>query len=282
MQLLKNPYPAPEGSSRSIIISLGIGLFIGSFLAFFQPFNISALDIEHKIFKIYGYGLITFLITFLFLYLLPRFLPNVINEKHWTVGKELLFFVCMILSIACLNSLYTSVLSGSLPNVKDLGIMLANTFILGCIPTFFVVLLDHNQKLNKHVQAVEEMDIDRQKEDEHIQLQIPTDAQHEIIELNTDQFLYAESEGNYITIFQESDNEVKKGLYRFTLTKLDQALPLKHLIRCHRSYIINLQKVTEVNGNAQGFKLSVEGIEDKVPVSRKFVPIVKEYFSESA
>ena len=38
--------------------------------------------------------------------------------------------------------------------------------------------------------------------------------------------------------------------------------------RCHRAYIINLDKVEQVEGNAQGYKLKVRGTEERVPVSR--------------
>lgn len=38
--------------------------------------------------------------------------------------------------------------------------------------------------------------------------------------------------------------------------------------RCHRTYIVNLQKVKHISGNAQGYKLHLENIDTLIPVSR--------------
>lgn len=43
-----------------------------------------------------------------------------------------------------------------------------------------------------------------------------------------------------------------------------------HIIRCHRSYIVNLDRVERVTGNAQGYKLHLLGGQFEVPVARRF------------
>jgi DNA-binding LytR/AlgR family response regulator len=39
--------------------------------------------------------------------------------------------------------------------------------------------------------------------------------------------------------------------------------------RCHRSYIVNMDKVTKVKGNSQGYRLCFNELHDTVPVARK-------------
>ena len=44
--------------------------------------------------------------------------------------------------------------------------------------------------------------------------------------------------------------------------------PYAVFFRCHRAYIVNLDKIEQVEGNAQGYKLKLQGTEDLIPVSR--------------
>ena len=53
-------------------------------------------------------------------------------------------------------------------------------------------------------------------------------------------------------------------------------LPNFHIIRCHRSFVVNLDHVIEVGGNAQGLKLHLNMLEDYIPVSRKYIPVVQQ------
>jgi DNA-binding LytR/AlgR family response regulator len=43
---------------------------------------------------------------------------------------------------------------------------------------------------------------------------------------------------------------------------------LPFLFRCHRAYIVNLDRVTNIGGNAQGYRLSLSNNPEVVPVSR--------------
>ena len=47
------------------------------------------------------------------------------------------------------------------------------------------------------------------------------------------------------------------------------------LKRCHRSHLVNLKKVKNISGNAQGLKLELINQSEMVPVSRNYIPIIK-------
>ncbi len=42
----------------------------------------------------------------------------------------------------------------------------------------------------------------------------------------------------------------------------------KKVIRCHKSYIVNLNKVNRISGNAKGYKLQIDELDFLIPVSR--------------
>ena len=46
-------------------------------------------------------------------------------------------------------------------------------------------------------------------------------------------------------------------------------------LRVHRSYIVNKNKIAKSTGNVQGISLFFENTDETVPVSRKFIPIIK-------
>lgn len=82
-------------------------------------------------------------------------------------------------------------------------------------------------------------------------------------------FLYANSDENYIGIFYLSNGEVKKHLIRKPLKKLEEELKTYQAVsRAHRSYLVNkvnVQAVQQVNGKVY---LDVKG--NELPVSKKF------------
>ena len=58
-------------------------------------------------------------------------------------------------------------------------------------------------------------------------------------------------------------------ILRSTLKKAEETLrPFPCFFKSHRAYIINLDKVIHVQGNAQGYKIRLQELEELVPVSR--------------
>ncbi|HVU59179.1 MAG TPA: LytTR family DNA-binding domain-containing protein [Puia sp.] len=83
--------------------------------------------------------------------------------------------------------------------------------------------------------------------------------------LHSAQFLYAEAADNYVKIFYTDDQQ----LIRSTLRQLEEIFQgNERIFRCHRTYLVNLDKVVHISGNAQGYKLHLEGVSQIIPVSR--------------
>ena len=76
-----------------------------------------------------------------------------------------------------------------------------------------------------------------------------------------------------------TENTLKKVTYRVILSSFEvQLKEASNLVRCHRSYIVNLKKVKNISGNAQGLKLELINQSEIIPLSRKLIPIVKQFF----
>lgn len=79
------------------------------------------------------------------------------------------------------------------------------------------------------------------------------------------EFLYAEAADNYVKVFYTGEQQ----LIRSTLRQLEETFRgNERIFRCHRTYLVNLDKVIHISGNAQGYKLHLEGVGQVIPVSR--------------
>ncbi|MGQ1948631.1 LytR/AlgR family response regulator transcription factor [Geofilum sp. OHC36d9] len=96
-------------------------------------------------------------------------------------------------------------------------------------------------------------------------------SDRKIIKLLYDDILYIEGALEYVT-FHTKDN---KYMGLFSLRKLEQELPGNRFMRIHKSYIVALNKVTEINGNL------VKVGTHTISVSKVMRPALLKHFSEN-
>lgn len=64
------------------------------------------------------------------------------------------------------------------------------------------------------------------------------------------------------------------------MKSVEEQISSKKILRCHRSYIVNLEKIESLKGNAQGYKLKIFDSNYIVPVSRKYLNLINEVFNK--
>lgn len=82
-------------------------------------------------------------------------------------------------------------------------------------------------------------------------------------------FLEAQNRKTYVTSTRP------KGVHRYNLTELEMILPREMFIRCHRSYIVNIQHIKEIHPDFHSTFILVLSDESRVPVSQSFVKQVR-------
>ncbi len=284
LRIVNQKYPAPSPELRSLIIAILFGLFIGLFLLFFEPFGINLSTNKNKVFQVLFFGCISTSVLLLFLYVLPLLLPRLFSDAHWKVKHQVLFYLIILFAIATLNGIYTNFIN-SLPfSWSNYWWIINRTFVLGGIPIAFLTLIDYKRKAKTNRNEAHAI-LSSKKEflvgsDETIH-QFSTDLKNETITFSEADFNYAAAVGNYIDMCIFVENTLKKITYRVTLSSFEAQLEeSSSLIRCHRSYLVNLNKVKNISGNAQGLKLELKGQSEIVPVSRKYIPAVRQFFAK--
>ncbi|WP_109832249.1 LytR/AlgR family response regulator transcription factor [Reichenbachiella versicolor] len=276
--ILNNEYPAPTPNRRNLIVSLLFGLFIAFFLIFFEPFEINISSGKNSIESLLFYGLISTSVLIVFLNILPFFLPQVFNDECWKVKHQMIYCSVILLVISTLNGLYTNFINSLSFNWSNYWWIINRTFVLGTIPFSFFVLIDYKRRdvANKGVA----LSIEERKNKNELLLKnnvysIITDLKEEIFSFEDRCFMYASAVGNYTDLYFFNEGKLSKSTYRISLTAFENQLKTSNLLRCHRSFVVNLDKVIDVSGNAQGLKLTLTDGLSIVPVSRRYIQDVK-------
>lgn len=285
LKIVNQKYPSPSPVLRSLIIAILFGVFIGLFLVFFEPFDINLSTNENKVFQLLFFGCITTIVLAIFLYLLPLLLPKIFSDEHWKVKHQIVFYLIILLVIATFNGLYTNYINALSFSWPNYWWIISRTFVLGGIPIAFITLLDYQRKDKLNRDQAQDI-ISTKKafvKDVNTPIhQVSTDLKNETISFNEDDFNYAIAVGNYIDMCILVENTLKRVTYRITLSSFEAQLKeSSNLVRCHRSYLVNLKKVENISGNAQGLKLELKNQSEIVPVSRKYIPVVRQFFLQS-
>ena len=277
--LLNQAYPAPSSGIKSLATSFLFGLFIALFLWYFEPFDINQR--RYEFWKLLGYGLITSLVLFLCLHLMPLWWKGLFSDEHWKLKHQLLFYCLILFVIATLNGIYTNFINNLDFSWNNYWWIIHRTFALGGIPLTFITLVDYQRKtsaFNNQADEILQAKTAFAPEKNNQIYSIVTDLKDESFQFDEIHFLYAVAVGNYIDVYTQDGQTSKRKTYRLSLSSFEVQLKSSSLVRCHRSYLVNLRKVEDISGNAQGLKLQLKGNVKNIPVSRKYVPSVKAFF----
>lgn len=92
------------------------------------------------------------------------------------------------------------------------------------------------------------------------------------LEFNASDLIYIKAEENYCLISFKKNETMHREYFRSSLSALyEQAKGAsRNIIRCHRTYIVNLDHVLEMHGNSRGYHLQLKYDNAEIPVSRNF------------
>ncbi|MBN1272973.1 MAG: LytTR family transcriptional regulator [Candidatus Aminicenantes bacterium] len=151
------------------------------------------------------------------------------------------------------------------------------TFAIGFFPISIGVLSSHYYLLNKYAESAKRLNENIPKGDKPRKettetsgcVLITSENEKDKIEVSLHDLLFIKSVDNYIEVYKTHHNNIKKTLLRGTLKRIEEDLKLVPcLFRCHRTYIVNVNNISKVTGNSQGYKLLFNFIDYSIPVSR--------------
>ena len=102
------------------------------------------------------------------------------------------------------------------------------------------------------------------------------------LSVKIDNLYYIKAEDNYINVFYQRGGAIANYMIRCKMKTIeDNCSGSSSLMRCHRSYIVNIKKVSVLHNEADGFVLDFEreGLES-IPVSKTYSQQVLEAFNK--
>lgn len=284
--LFNQPYPSTNPPLQELRKAALIGVFVGLFLLIFQPFGINLWETPYKSLKIIGFGVVAFGITVINFIVWPLIFPRVFAENTWTVSREILFVTANVLLIAIVNRLYLAALlePGEKSGLSWLNMILV-TFLIGIFPVTALVLLNYIRQLKKYSRSAADLPVhlpvsDGLPEAGEVRVHSPeltdstvtllADNEKDKLVLSAESLIFIESSDNYCTVVYLKNGQPAKPLLRSSLSRLEKQVDQPHIVRCHRSYVVNLNRVERVTGNAQGYKLHLLGGLFQIPVARQY------------
>ena len=90
------------------------------------------------------------------------------------------------------------------------------------------------------------------------------------ITLSLSNFLFGKAQDNYVEINYIEKEKPARFIMRSSLSNQVESVKNQFIIRCHRSYMVNLLKVSAVKGNNQYITLIIEPFDMAIPVSKSY------------
>lgn len=273
------PYPRESQTIRQkLLIAAGSGIFVGLFLIIFQPFGASIWRAPLKNFYLAGYGMVTFVVLLLVLSIGPFLFKKWYQEEKWTVGREISHTLLIIVFIAFGNLLYTQQFNISSIDLLSILFWVAITLAVGIIPASVITLINYNRLLHKHLTTDLRVKGYSAENSASKQLTLIAENEKDSLSIEANDLLFIESANNYSeVVFWQNDKREKK-LLRSSLSRIEEQIQDADIVRCHRSFIVNLRQVENISGNAQGYKLQLKNEASVLPVARRYGDLVAGYF----
>ncbi|PIF43343.1 LytTr DNA-binding domain-containing protein [Chryseobacterium sp. 52] len=265
-------YPKSESYQEILISSVAAGILIYLFLVVFQPFGTENFHHQYKYLLLFPYSVI-FGATFFAASLIS------IRVKDWNIGSELLKMTVILFLASILSYFYNAFfISHVTLSFGNYFYMFLYSLALG-LPISTIYMLSRYIYLKnvyeKTAAEVSQHLTDNSKlKSKGLPKALKISGNPHELQISEDNFISAQSMENYCSIYFFEDQEVKKLLIRTSLSSLLEQIQTDHIQKCHRSYIVNLNKVKNIKGNAQGYRLSLAEIDFEIPVSRSFIPVI--------
>lgn len=282
--LNRSTYAVDKPWTLVLLNSVVVGLILG----IFQPFH-------YRLNSLIQFGVLwvfvglTFIFSALAFVLMPKLFKRFYEPDQWTNRKNLIHCSLFLLTVGIGAFIYDRYFLTKVDFWEDLGtpdfflilfIDMVAAFTIGGIPLIFGLFLVKNNALERNLreaQKINQLLSERSKQEVSNDLITLSGDTKDSISLIPDDILYVEASGNYVDICYLEDKIEKHKLLRSTIKQMEEAMQsLENLIRCHRAYIVNINHIKSIKGNAQGYRLDLDETIQEIPVSRTYLKELKD------
>ncbi|MBL7471433.1 LytTR family DNA-binding domain-containing protein [Robertkochia sediminum] len=253
----------------TFLIALILGALISFILIFLQPFDTYQHNISNKNLLLSGYGLCIAIPVLLIHF--PELFWYRSQRSKWYLFNELLILAVGLLLITALCFVYNNVVINGYPVTWAYFWEWLMTFGLPFVPFIMPVWIYLRFRFSGVTIAQDIADM--------APIIIEGENVNEQLQFTPEQFIFAQVQSNYVDIYLLNDQKkAEKHVLRSTLSALVDQIP--HAEQVHRSYLVNPQYITSLEGNTRKGAAVLQHIADPIPVSPKHFKGLKSYLQD--
>jgi len=275
LKILNKPYPFNDDLRFNAKIILFISLGVLAFLLIFQPIDFAVWSKKEIVYIIAGLVTSTFLVLSLNLIVLPSLFPKTFYKNTWNIKKEILWNLWILVAISSSDFLFYSQIIG----LFDISFFdITKILLLGLLPVAVLITINQERLLRSHLISAQQLNKQLLEKKQHQKklIHFVSDYKNDTLTIKADLLIAIKSSDNYIEVYYKNNELVKKQIIRSSLKRVEELInKYEFILRCHRSYIVNIKFINEIQGNPQGFKLFLVDTDFTVPVSQKYIHELK-------
>lgn len=279
MKFYNKPYPFNEDLKHNAKIIFFISIGILGVLLIFQPIELSELSRKDVFYLTTGIAASTFLSLAINLIVLPSLFPKILNQKRWTIIREVFWNMWIVLTIMLSNFLFYTKLFGYFEIRFD---TISKLLLLSVLPVSALITINQDRLLRSHLKSAKALNnkLSNEKDSNKILVTFHSNYKSDNLSIRIDSLILVRSASNYIEVFYKENGITKKQMVRCSVLSAEKAVKeFDFMLRCHRMYIVNLSLLNKVEGNSQGYRITLEGIDFPVLVSQKYIRNFKKIMS---
>lgn len=160
-----------------------------------------------------------------------------------------------------------------------LKISIQNTALVLLLPYSAAWLYFSNRDKKQKLESLAQSDLPADTSKSMIPFRDEKDVLRFSVKL--DNLMYLEASDNYVNIVYLNKDKISKYMLRNSLKRMEDMLKNTEIVRCHRSFMVNFDKVKVLRKDKEGLLLELDHPSvASIPVSRSYVERVMSTFSK--
>lgn len=274
--------------SNQVAMVISVPLFAFIFITIYRPLDfdkindgfLSGLNISREL----AIQLITLLLVLVGLIVaaVSRVVMGIYTRKRQLSYTQYIGWIAT--EIVVMASLYTiaALLTESGKDVVTLfRNSLVKTILIMVIPYVICYIVFIWNEQAKQLRTLRERMHQDDSALQHAYTQIYDEKGEMRLSIRLENLLFVEAADNYICIWYSNNGSAKKILVRNTMKRIEEQLANSGIVRCHRSYMVNLEQLHILRREKEGLfiEMNIDGLPN-IPVSKSYADSIAKWLTD--
>ncbi len=265
----KNSFSFYYTLKYKISLSFSVAIFFYLFIIFFLPFGVDNYNPNHQYTFDFFLEIFYFFVPLLAFSLFNELIIRPIIFKKTSFKKIILWSIWTLFILSTVVFLTYNILGDwhnfKLSSYLEFLMQVPVVLLFPLVGTFFFFKYQSLQSEIEHILTTKERILD-----ENQLIEFKGQGSKDQITLSLANFLYGKAQDNYVELYYLENEQIKKFLIRSSLSNLSKSIHSDVIVRCHRSYMINLLQVTAVKGGNHEMTLNIDPFDTTITVSKSY------------